>query len=210
MRLAVLCSLLVVGCASPLLAQGRNLPSFPNEAPKAGAVIELEVTLAEWSDKDGVLTGEANGSAALTKVNSLEKEGKLTASKRLRLTAFENVISTMQIGERKPRVTGMTRTAGGTQSSMVYENVGLLLAVRPAIIDDKITVNLNFEESAPKKRDDGPVLAEVEGEKIRAESTGTLTISTTLSLKSGDTVIVSSQVEGGRQTVLLLTAKVVK
>jgi hypothetical protein len=54
------------------------------------------------------------------------------------------------------------------------------------------------------------VIGEAEGEKVRADSIGTLNVETTVSLKSGETVLVGSLSENGVQQVLLLSAKVAK
>jgi len=195
----------------------RSLVEGPaKETPKAGAVIELEVVLAEWFEKDGTLAAAESGKQVAERVAALEKEGKLAVNKRLRMTAYQNLLATMQMGERRARVTGVTSTAGrfaggngpAMQSSISFENIGVLMSARPTLVDDRIAIDFKFEQSAPRKRDDAPVIGEADGEKVRADSTGTLTVETNVSLTSGDTVLVGSLSENGVQQVLLLTARV--
>jgi hypothetical protein len=100
--------------AGPAAGTGGPGPAPPGATPQPGTVIELEVTLAEWPEKDnGPLAADATGKKAAERVAQLDKDGKLTVSKRLRMTTYENVISQMQLGERRARVTGITSTAGG-------------------------------------------------------------------------------------------------
>ncbi len=219
MRRAVVLALLVIGSANVALGQesgpqrGEPRPARSSEPTKTGEMIDVEVVLVEWNQAVNPAESlSGSGKAVAERIAALEKAGKLTVNKRFRMTAYENLQSMIQLGERRARVTSMQVAAGGrTMNQVQFENVGMLLSVQPTIIDEKIAMQINFEQSAPKKRDDAPVIGEnADGEKVRSESMGTLTVQTTVSLKSGDTVVVGGVSEGATQQILLVTARVVK
>jgi type II secretory pathway component GspD/PulD (secretin) len=181
------------------------------------AIVDAEVVIAEWdagADKSGVadLTGPA--AEVAKRLAEMEKQGQLNVVHRMRLATVDGQTALAQLGERRPRVTGSTAFGGGRgmANSVSFESVGTLVNILPHVQgDDAVTMKLIVEKSGPRLRADSPVIADAPGgEKVRAESTGTLTLQTVVRLASGKTAVVAGLTNADERYLVLVTAKVTK
>jgi len=142
-------------------------------------------------------------------------EGLVTLSEPV-LVTLDGRAATLQLGQRVPRVTGVSSTPRGRMSSVNFESVGQLIEVTPQINPDgTILVQLQLETSqlAPEGPDSA-VLSSEEGNETRLAGTDTLTLHTAALLCDGRAAVVMDQVSARgaqcREFFVLLTARVVK
>ena len=208
--LLVLLTLNLVGFASS--ANAQEPPPAPAEA------LEFEVTFARWTlAKDAempALTADKIDLAAL------EKSGQLSVMQRMKVTTLSETSATFQLGERRAEVTGVAfgggrGGAGPVQSQVNYSQFGTMLKVTGRVeADERIVAELSFERSAPRDGNRGPVIGEVQGEKVRAAEATTMVVKTQFAAASGKTVVLSAaaqQSEASREVeVVTVTAKILK
>lgn len=174
----------------------------PETQAKPGSAIDVEVRLIEWKAADADL---APSDVTAEKIAALEKSGKLSLVKRLQVTTCENIRTSLQVGERRARVVASTARAGGVvQNQVTYETVGTMLRVTPVTVGDRIQLELTLEHSAPRARENDPILSEQGGDKVRAESSGTLQLTTVVSLKDGQTGVIGGVSEQEIRQALLV------
>jgi type II secretory pathway component GspD/PulD (secretin) len=181
---------------------------------KKVSVIEVEVTLAEWLSGGNEAAASLSGDTAeiAERVAALEKQGKLSIVQRFRLTTVDGQSAVAQQGENRPRVTSVAMTSrGGPQNSLQYQQIGSLVSVDPTVTDDSILLKLTVERSGIVTRPDAAILAEPPmGDKIRAESTTTLRLQSTLQLTSGQTRLLAGISGNDERTAVLISAKILK
>lgn len=188
-------------------------PTFLAQAqPEIVESYKVELLLAEWNEKSSGLrlSQVLHNKDGMQQVLHLEKEGKLQQAKRIAMTVVDGQPATLQVGGRIPRVVGSVSGFGGraTQNTVSFENMGTLVRITASARNEGIRAEVVFERTAPSRDTSGPVIGEqAEGEKIRAETIETTSISTTVLLNNGETVVVSATSEGEKCQVLLLTIK---
>ena len=67
-----------------------------------------------------------------TRIEQLDKAGKLDGLTRVELTAVENQPASLHVGQRVPRITASQRGPAGQTNSVTFENVGLRLGIMAA------------------------------------------------------------------------------
>lgn len=225
----IACGLLLV--ATYVFAQPGAAVKPPDREPAKSPpqVVEIDILIADWAtigdDKQDKVDLFGPTEQVVAKVQSLEKAGKISVSRRIRLTTVAGQSAHVQLGERRPQVTGVSAVGGGgfgggrggggagaVQTSVQFTNVGTLARLTTQAYDDgKLLVEIQLERSEIDRRHEGPVLSEgSDGQKIRAEGVGTLQLQTTVALTSGETVVVSGTSSERAQEVVLLSAKLVE
>jgi type II secretory pathway component GspD/PulD (secretin) len=196
----------------------RRTPQDVVIDPKViSAIVETEVVIAEWdAGADKASLADLSGPAAdvAKRVAEMEKQGKLTIVHRLRLATVDGQAALIQLGERRPRITASNAFGGGRgmTNSVSFENVGTMVNIIPHVHgEDAVTMKLTVEKSGPRLRADSPVIADSPvGEKVRAESIGTLSIQTVVRLASDKTAVVAGLTNADERYLVLVTAKVTK
>lgn len=114
---------------------------------------------------------------------------------QVRVAATENTPASLQIGRRLPRVTSTTMSQRGTMNAVTYENFGAVLEAIPRVESDgRILVAIQLESSGPGAEEEGTPLAVAgEGQQIRAGTTETATLKTTVRAAPGETLVVADQ-----------------
>jgi Flp pilus assembly secretin CpaC len=141
------------------------------------------------------------------------------------LAPIDGQKASLHVGQRVARIVSSTRIAGGggrgglgggpdggadrgVVNSITMDNVGLLVAVTPHIRRDGLVVlTIDIERSQLGPAEEGPVISKLsDGEAIRAAPVENLTTETTVSARSGQTVIVGAQQarRQARQSELLI------
>ena len=174
-----------------------------------------EITVADPKDGDAVALDDVTTSVSDKSIDelaaALKKRPGLRILARPQLTALDNQPAYLQLGQRVPRITGATVSSRGRVNNVELENVGLILGVTTRVNDDKLlTMEIDLEKSALGPEEEGvPLVVSDDGKPVRASNVDTLTVQTTISAASGQTVIVggmSAKSETRRKEVILLAS----
>lgn len=193
-------------------ASAQEPPPVPREA------LEFEVTFARWTlAKDAEMPSPQ---ADKIDLGALEKSGQLAVMQRMKVTTLSGQPATFQLGERRAEVTGVAfgggrGGAGPVQSQVNYSQFGTMLKITGRVeADERIVAELSFERSAPRDGNRGPVIGEVQGEKVRAAEATTMVVKTQFAAANGKTVVVSAAANESAETreveVVTVTAKILK
>jgi Flp pilus assembly secretin CpaC len=228
--LCIACS--VVSAAEARRATREDRGEQPRNGSKpvvdAGAarMVMIEVLIADLRHGE-VAKGDAGDLSGDPKarIQQLDKAGKLDSLTRVQLTTVDGQKASLHVGQRIARIIGSQRSfggggggfggpggggggGGGQVNSFTMENVGLLVGVTPHIRHDGLVfMAINIERSQLGPAEEGPVISKPsDGEAIRAVPLETLTTETTISCRSGQSVIVGVQQtkRQARQSELLI------
>jgi hypothetical protein len=193
-------------------------------------VISIEVLIADLVITDKEAKDEP-ADAVLNRIRESEKQGKPSRVTRLRLTSLSNQVAMAQYGERAAVATGRAsfggirggdRPGGGGDigTSFTYQNVGTMVQVTPRADGDKVTMDCSVEQSrlvpkgggprptGPRSPDAGPIAPE----PFQPESIETITAKSTVQMKSGQTILLTSRQQQsgdeGLRTYILVTGTI--
>ena len=214
----VITNSLIVSAPSDEIEQLGELIEALDRQP---AMVSIEVLIAEV----GLDEGDDEAARALLKkatdegidavVADLKSHGQIRVLARPLITALDNQSAFINIGRRRPRITGTTISARGRTYNVTLENVGLTLGVTARISDDGlVTMEIDLEQSNLGPADEGaPISSSRDGKETRSPEIGTTTLQTTVSAKSGQTVVlgglISRQEAEGRGMLILLAPHIV-
>ena len=139
-------------------------------------------------------------SALISALDGVLKEKAKTASIEtltgLELVTVAGQSAFMQIGHRKPKITGVTLSQRGRTNSISLENVGSIVQITPRVVPDgSLVVAIDIERSGLAPEAEGKVIAILEdGSEIRTPQIDTLTSKTTVTAASGQAVVVNDLV----------------
>ncbi|MCO6458728.1 MAG: general secretion pathway protein GspD, partial [Pirellulaceae bacterium] len=138
----------------------------------------------------GLVLSAANESVNIL-MRALQDQGRLQVLARPQVMTLDNEEAFVQIGQRVPRITGSSTTPqGGTQSNVVDEPVGLLLRIRPRVNQqDVVVMTVDTERSEVDFNQGVPVSVDQFGNPVISPLIETITAQTTLSARSGQTVV---------------------
>ena len=129
-------------------------------------------------------------------VAELKERADLRVLAKPELLAANNQSAFLQFGSRVPRVTGASVTSRGRTNQVKLENVGTILGVTGRVTEnDFVTLEIDLERSHLGPEDEGTAVTTSEnGPAVRAPQVKTLTLQTTVSLRSGQTVLLGGMV----------------
>jgi type II secretory pathway component GspD/PulD (secretin) len=143
-----------------------------------------------------------------TRIQQLDKAGKLDALTRVELAAVEGQKAALRVGQRAARITGSQRGPAGQVNSVTMEVVGLMLGVTPQIRRDGLVVMaIDIERSQLGPAEEGtPIFKPSDGAAIRVPPTETLSVQTTASARNGQSILVGAErtERQARQSELLI------
>jgi len=124
-------------------------------------------------------------------VRALEDRGRMQVLSRPQVMTLDNQPAFVQVGARVPRISSTTQNQQGTVNSVVLENVGILLGVTPRTSPDGLVVmEINAEKSQLGPEAQGiPIFVDNNGNVIRSPQINITTAQTTVSARSGQTVV---------------------
>jgi type II secretion system protein D len=124
-------------------------------------------------------------------VRALQDSGRLQILSRPQVMTLNNQQAFVQVGQTQSRITGSTVSQGIVQNNVTDVDTGLILRIQPLINDDGIIVmNVDAERSKLGNEADGPVVAfGPDNEPIRSPPIDRTTAQTTVSARSGQTVV---------------------
>jgi hypothetical protein len=184
-------------------------------------LVAVEVWVAEvlpGDKKDEPLDTKAlNGpaDAVRAKVEELRRNGRIGATKRLELTSAENQAARAFLGENKPMVLGMTRTATGLVSrNITYRAFGVDARLTPHVGPDNVVMlDLRLTSSRPHVGPDSPLIGEDENKApVRMTETVQTAVDGKVIVPPGRAVVVQGVKTMGKggphQTLVLVMARV--
>ncbi len=203
----------ILGMAVIVAATVYNAqPASAADPPGPQHALEIEILLVEHhvdaESKDRIdLNQPADKITA--RVRELETSGKITSVDRIRLTTLENQRAMVQTGQQAPVVSGVMSAARGGPPRSTFQNVsiGTVMSAMAKVDSDSIVIALDIEKS---QLEPPPVPAD--DETFQPRGILTLTSQVTVSVKDGETVLVTSKETDGSgkltQQVVLATAQV--
>ncbi|HTN77866.1 MAG TPA: secretin N-terminal domain-containing protein, partial [Pirellulaceae bacterium] len=147
----------------------------------------------------GLVLSASNDSVSIL-IRALQDSQRLQVLSRPQVMTLDNQSAFVQVGQRVPRITSTTNSQNGITNATVLENVGLLLGVTPRISPDGLVVmEIDAEKSQLGPVDTGiPISINENGDVIRSPIINTTLAQTTVSARSGQTVILSGLITKNR------------
>ncbi len=139
----------------------------------------------------GGLVLSAGNESVNVLLRALHDRRRLQILSRPQVMTLDNLAAFVQVGERVPRITAVAQNVNNTTNSVVLENVGILLGVTPRVSPDGLIVmEINAEKSVVGPEDEGiPIFTDNFGNVIRSPRIEIVTAQTTVSARSGQTVV---------------------
>lgn len=138
----------------------------------------------------GMVLSASSESVSLL-VRALQQSKRMQVLSRPQIQTLDNQPAYIQVGARVPRITSSNLTTFGTTNSTTLENVGVILGVTPRTSSDGVIVmEVNAEKSELGPIADGiPISVTNTGEVIKSPQIKVTNAETTVSARSGQTVI---------------------
>lgn len=138
----------------------------------------------------GMVLSASSESVSLL-VRALQQSKRMQVLSRPQIQTLDNQPAYIQVGARVPRITSSNLTTFGTTNSTTLENVGVILGVTPRTSSDGVIVmEVNAEKSELGAIADGiPISVTNTGEVIKSPQIKVTNAETTVSARSGQTVI---------------------
>jgi len=141
----------------------------------------------------GGLVLSASSDALSILIRALQQDQRLQILSRPQITTLDNQPAFVQVGQRVPFVTGTNVTGfGGTSSSVSLLDVGIILGVTPRVTPDGLIVmEIDATNSELGPVAEGiPIAVGAGGEVIQQPILQSTTAQTTISARSGQTVVI--------------------
>ncbi|MCA9227902.1 MAG: hypothetical protein KDA47_19915, partial [Planctomycetales bacterium] len=181
---------------------GVNTPNnnnFAQELLAGRAVSNFAMGTASGTTGYGGLVLSAASESVNILVRALQDAGRLQILSRPQVMTLDNEPAFVQVGQRVARITGSSTNAqaGGTSNSTVDVDVGLLLRIQPRVNTDGVVVmTLDAERSTVGDPADGtPVAVTPGGQAVNSPPINTTTAQTTVSAKSGQTIVFAGLIQ---------------
>ena len=154
--------------------------------------------LSSTANYGGLVLSAANESISVL-LRALQGEGRVQVLSRPTIMTMDTEPAFVQIGQTTSRITGSQNlgNGGGVSNSVVDTEVGLLLTVQPRVNQDGlISMTVDTENSALGELEDGvPVAVDNNGNPVKSPNINITTASTTLSARSGQTVVFAGLIQ---------------
>ena len=212
--------LLIRGTDSKL-QEAQALLKMLDQPPKMIAFDILFADLPALADDAKPPDGQTSDEAWLARLKQEKENGKSKANiSKVRLTAMDNQLSSVQFGEQTAVVTGVQAFGGGRErpgrtAVTQQRQFGTLVQCTARVSgDDTIIAELQIERSKIAPPEDATLLEESDDAgALRAPGMLTTTCKTTLKLKPGRPRVISglkSQGPGkGTESVIVITAEMI-
>lgn len=150
----------------------------------------------------GGLTLSASSDSVSVLVRALQECRRLEVLSRPQIRTMDNQSAFIQIGQRVPRITGVTLNQNGMTQNIELEDVGLILGVTPRISPEgNVVMELDAEKSELAPQADGIPVAVQGGQVIYSPSVNVTTAQTTVSARSGETIVLGGLIINGTSEV---------
>ncbi len=197
---------------SDVLTPGFNFNNAPlGNSPSTNSLRTRDQTAGQALSSFGV--GRTNGdlgygglvlSASSESVNvlirALQQADRLDILSRPQVMTLNNQPAFVQVGQQVPIVQNTSQTTFGQTNSVVLTNVGILLGVTPRISPQGLVVMEIDAEKSELSGDGVPISISANGEILRSPIIDTTRAQTTVSARSGQTVILGGLITKTRTT----------
>jgi general secretion pathway protein D len=148
----------------------------------------------------GGLVLSASSDSVSVLIRALQDSRRLRILSRPQVMTLDNQPAFVQVGSRVPRITSTQITETGTINNTVLENVGIILGVTPRISPDGLVVmEIDAEKSELGPEAEGiPISINANGDVIRSPQIRTTVAQTTVSGRSGQTVILGGLITSSK------------
>ncbi|MDR0871006.1 MAG: hypothetical protein LBN39_09460 [Planctomycetaceae bacterium] len=154
----------------------------------------------------GGMVFSANSDAVSVMIRALQENNRLEILSRPQIMAMNNQESMIHVGQKVPRIGGVSLTNYGSQSNVEEEKVGLMLTVKPSISPDgNIVMMVVAEKSSVGTEAEGVVVANTNEGVIRSPKINTINALTMISAADNETVVLGGLIQTTNQD---LTRKV--
>jgi hypothetical protein len=165
----------------PAERPGLRLPQAMTPLPEGAASAKLLLVDVCFAQTTDVLT-----QPAAAELLAMERDGKLKSNSRVRLLLLENLTAFAQFGELANRVVGHTTTPVRVMPIYNSVNVGLIVQCTGKVADDGTILLQVYVEKSELEASDAPA------ETRQPEDIARLLVQSTVRLKPGEPVVVSS------------------
>jgi hypothetical protein len=150
----------------------------------------------------------------LEELRKLGLRGRLDVLYQIQLTTVDQQSASFQLGQRQPRVVGVSMSQFGQANSVDLLNTGLIVQIQPQVAGGNVATKVTIEESRLGRAEEGiPVSVPSKGEPVRAAPVHSRTLQTAVNAPSGQTIVLSgtTAADGPRKRYLmiLLCARIV-
>ena len=182
-------------------ADAASVATRENLAGQALSTFALGRTNSELGYGGLVLSAGSESISVL--LRALQDEQSLQVLSRPQVMTLDNPPAFIQVGERVPRITSSNIVNNAVINNTVLENVGILLGVTPRIAPDgQVVMEIDAENSRlGDEQDDSPRSHTQNGAVIRSPRIEIITAQTTVSARSGQTVILGGLIRRRTATV---------
>jgi general secretion pathway protein D len=148
-----------------------------------------------------IFSASSNGVNVL--LRALQEKRRLEVLSRPQIMALDGQPGYILVGQRVPTITGVTLDQFGQTNNILYQQVGIIMQVRPRISPDGLVVmELTTEKSEVGPEAEGiPISVTAGGQIVRAPRINATTAVTTVSALSGQTVVLSGLLTNRREEV---------
>ena len=150
----------------------------------------------------GLVLSASNESLSVL-LRALQDERSMQILSRPQVMTLDNQPAFVQVGQRVPRITSSNIVDNAVINNTTLENVGILLGVTPRIAPDgQVVMEIDAEKSEVGPESDGiPISINDNGDVIRSPRINIITAQTTVSARSGQTVILGGLITRSTSTV---------
>ncbi|MEO8493785.1 MAG: secretin N-terminal domain-containing protein, partial [Planctomycetota bacterium] len=170
-----------------------GLPNFNtvgSSSLAAQTVSALGVGRAASSGGPGGLVLSAASESVNILIRALEQEGRAQILSRPQVMALNNQQAFVQVGADIARYSGSTATNNGVTQNVTDVPTGLILSINPRINDDGVIVMTVDADKSELGTTGGTVLTDGNGNPFTIQPINRTTAQTTVSAKSGQTVVI--------------------
>jgi type II secretory pathway component GspD/PulD (secretin) len=133
-------------------------------------------------------------------IRALQETNRLEILSRPQIMAMNNQEAMIHVGQKVPRVGGVSLTNYGSQSNVTEEKVGLMLTVKPSISPEgNIVMMIVAEKSTVGTESDGVVVASTNDGVIRSPKINTISAMTMVSAADNETVVLGGLISTQNQ-----------
>jgi general secretion pathway protein D len=148
----------------------------------------------------GGLVLSASSESVNILIRALQQSNRLDILSRPQVMTLNNQPAFVQVGQQVPIVQSTSQTTFGQVNSVQLTNVGILLGVTPRISPDGLVVMEIDAEKSELSGEGVPISISVTGDVLRSPIIDTTRAQTTVSARSGQTVILGGLITKTRDT----------
>lgn len=186
------------------LGSASSAASLATRENTAGqALTDFNVGRVNDSLNYGGLVLSASSESINILIRALQQSQRMDVLSRPQVTTLNNQPAFVLVGQRVPRIQSVNQTQFGVTNSTILEDVGLVLGVTPRISPDGMVVmEIDAEKSELGPIDQGiPISINNNGDVIRSPIINSTLAQTTVSARSGQTVILGGLITKDRSVI---------